>query len=763
MTLHVTNAKCSWGKRGPASASFTVPVENAYLQPPPGLRERAWVEIGDAHTIWDGEIVSIRPSISESGEHSLAVECSGMSEIAARRADLRKVWTHRGSGGWTTRPGYNQYAGITFDQDAVCLLAAKGETIGYTGTNSLYALFALSGGLSDDESSYITYTATWDVLTEGGSTWTWLLYAGPSMAGPFTVFDSQANTSGTDVSASGTPPAGTRALVAKLQEGTTHTITADKFVKFSALDIYASGRTTKVRLDEAFVDVMTQPGLAVSCTSERIGDTQDHLEVGTASDPVSVAGACETLESLHSQPVDWGYGLGRTAHVRPYLWTPDNPAKIIVVGGGNPGLVSWEVAEYDEDVPQYAEVVYGNKDNASYPEGWPRKVYRPSVPPNDNAHVTSLNFSQYILSDAAANAIGDNLVGHAPAEIAPDYCFRIHGDRVRQGLWPGKNTDLLQRASVQDIGPSRAVGTLTGVAYTSASGYSGSGSPADPSCIVLDGTGDYVTFGDLAALDLGTGARTITAWVKVDAIGDQQAIFAKELNSGTYIGYELCVQTDGTLRAQLIQDVGATQYRRGVCATVISADTWYHVAAVYAGSGGDWSIYLDGAAETMTHSGAAGAWNSDNAVVAAIGVRDPLGTPGYSLGGRVNAVTIYSRALSAAEVAQDYNAGMVIYDRSFSKGTVAIQGAVVNQLGARILAPYVTTDGWWVQNLSSGTNRPLRITATSVDMTSCGNALTIGEDWMEQEIGARMAEFMAWPETEEETDATDPDPWQWWR
>jgi hypothetical protein len=66
-------------------------------------------------------------------------------------------------------------------------------------------------------------------------------------------------------------------------------------------------------------------------------------------------------------------------------------------------------------VPQYAEVTFGNKDNANYPEGWLRKIYRPTVPPNDNVRVLPLDLSQYILSDAAAQAAGDNVVAKAPA------------------------------------------------------------------------------------------------------------------------------------------------------------------------------------------------------------------------------------------------------------------------------------------------------------------------------------------------------------
>jgi len=543
-----------------------------------------------------------------------------------------------------------------------------------------------------------------------------------------------------------------------------HEVAAEKWVQLKPT-VYSSGRTTKARLDEAMVDVMTRPGLCTSVLSRRIGGMQDDLSVGEPTNPTNAAAAVDTLAALHSQPVKTLWGLGRIGKVEPYLWTPDNPAKVIVVGGGRPGLKSWEVAEYDEDVPQYAKVIFGNKDDANYPEGWTRAIYRPSTPPDDNVRVTPVDLSQFILTDAAAAAAGDNRVGRTPSEIPPDYTFRVHADRVRQGTWPGLNDDLLGRASVQDIGPGRAVGTMTGAAYTDASGYSGSGSPADPSCIVFDGTGDYVTFGNLASLNFGSGPRTIVAWWIPGTLGSQQAIVSKLLNSGAYTGWECRLEPDGKLSAVACKDLGATQYRAGKGATVLAASTWYHVAFVYAGSGGDWTIYVNGVAESMTASGAAGAWDSDNATIACIGSRAGAA---LALAGSVNSVTAYSRALSAAEIAQDYSAGMVIYDRSYAKGNVLLEKTCVNRLGAPVRATDVTTDDYWIQNLDEGSGRPLRITGTNVDLKARRNALTIGEDWMEEELGLRNAELMALPETvvvdpETGEPVVDPDPWRYWR
>jgi hypothetical protein len=563
----------------------------------------------------------------------------------------------------------------------------------------------------------------------------------------------------TTMSAATAPPAGTKAIAIVLYCTTTsHTVDAVKFATFTMFDIYSSGRTTKARIDEAMVELATKPGLALSYTSKPVGPMMADLRVGSATDRTSVAGGLETLAAYHAQPFDWGFWDDRSFDVRPRLWTPDNDSRVIVVGSGRPGLESWDVAEYDEDVPDYVCVLYGNKDNADYPEGWTRHTYRPTTPPDDSVKLVTLDYSDRILTDAAAEALGDNIVGHAPAEIPPDFIFDVHPHLAKQGLWPGNNDDPV--TAYQDLSDGRAVGTVSGATL------SGTNSPADPTCLVFDGTDDYVTFGDLAALDLGTGPRTVRTWVKPASVGAAMALFAKRSGADTFLGWEVYIDAAGKLTARVCQNFGATQYRGAYGSTVLAVDTWYCATFVYAGSGGDWALYLDGVAETPTAVGAAGAWNADTATVASLGRRDPLGTPGEPLDGSLGRVTVWKRALSAAEVAQDFAAGNVLYNRSLAKGTVAIQGYVRNRKGAFVKASHVRA-GWWIQHTELGSKQPLYITGHSVDAAAIRNALTIGQDWMEEAIGVKSADLLAIPETVEidpETgEPTNDDPWKNWR
>jgi hypothetical protein len=107
MTLKATNVQFDGSMPGGhGSASFDVVVQNAYMIPPPALREGAWVVLyDDAHELWEGEILSVKPSVV-GPVHKLSVTGGGMMTVAAKRRDITQMWVHRGfEDGWVTRPG----------------------------------------------------------------------------------------------------------------------------------------------------------------------------------------------------------------------------------------------------------------------------------------------------------------------------------------------------------------------------------------------------------------------------------------------------------------------------------------------------------------------------------------------------------------------------------------------------------------------------------------------------------------------------------
>ena len=611
---------------GHGSASFDVPVSSAYLAPYHTLKEGQWIVIygDDGSELYEGEIFTVAPSLdATTGAAKLSITCGGLISIAGKRADVSKTWVHRGPADWKIMPGGNTNGDYSFDNGVIDLRARAGDSTNFsttagTGGAQLAAMFALDEELSDALMTYVKGTFTWDVTNEGGSQWAWTLVALPSLNGTPTWLDREIYTSGGPVTRAYTPPVGTKVLVLLLNEGSQHTISADRFVTIADLEVYSGWsdpptnsvpRTTKARIDQAMVELATRPGLATSYVSSPVGAPMNDLHVGNGLAKVTAASALSTVAGFYAQPFEWGFWDARTFYCNPQSTNPDNDARVVLVGGGNPGLVSWDVTEADEDVPDYACVLYGNLDNAAYPEGWTRRLYRPTSPPdNADLKIKLVDYSQYILSDASAANIGDNIVSVSSTSLPPGYTLDAQPNLASGGKAAGNNTD--PTSSYQDAYSVSVSGALSGFAYTTSSGWAGSNSSDDPSCLVGDGVNDYVDWGNVAALNVGTGAFSLRAWVQVVAAPQTDAVtVASKLSSGQ--GFALKV----TSALHVLGYVGndAVNYRQQTGSTTLVVGNWYHIIMTYGGSGGDIALYISGVAESLTPTGSVGAWNLTNA------------------------------------------------------------------------------------------------------------------------------------------------------
>lgn len=602
---------------GYGSASFTVPVGNAYLAPHHSLVEGAWVVVRDnsTHELYEGEIFTIAPSVTKGGANVLAVTCGGLISVAGKRGDLSKTWVHRGSADWVRRPGTPSALGsVNFDNGVIDLRASLGATYDFSSAalnSQLSTVFYLDQGLSDDTISFLDIAGLYDVVAETGYNWTWTLYTSPSLGGTWTASAlSSTNNSSSSFAQTLTPPAGTKALLLILCcAAGAHSVAVEKFVTFTRFDIYASGYTVKPRIDQAMVDLAVRTGLATSSIALPVGFQQDDLSIGQGASKESCATGLATLAARHAQPFEYGFWDGKTFIVNPMPSAPTNDARVVLVGGGNPGLVSWDVAESDEDVPSFACVLFGNVDDVTLPEGYPRRLYRPSTPPaSADYKLHTVDYTGTILHDTSAAALGDNIVAVASGSIPQGYTFDPAPMLAAGGTSPGNNSD--PTSSYQDSYSNAVHGTLTNFGYTTASGWAGSNSPGDPSCIVGDGANDYVDFGDLAALGVGTGAFSVRVWLKVVTAPRTDAVTVISKLSGGQ-GFALKVTSAMNLLGYVGTD--GTHYRQQVGSTTLVPGTWYHVVMTYAGSGGDIALYLSGVAETLTPGGAVGAWNVTNA------------------------------------------------------------------------------------------------------------------------------------------------------
>jgi hypothetical protein len=629
--FYATSAQFSGGvPGGHGSFTFDVPVSSAYQQPFHALKVGEWVEVtSNGVEMYEGEILSLKPSANSSGGHKITVTCGGLFTKAGKRADVTATWVNRGPKGWMRRPGTPSNLGnVNLDNGAVELRISAGSAEDFRTaslTDQLCVVFVLDGGLSDDKIAYVELAGSYDVSLESATySWVWTITTGDWLGGPGTWSYYQSNSSSTTFSYAFTPPFNTTVLYLLVWQngGALHTLAADRYVSLTTCNIYGRGRSItafpsspKPRIDEVLVDLATQEGLAGSYVnsiwtpnyySEPVGAPLDEVTIGQDKAKTSVAAGQQTIANLFAQPFEWAYWDNRKFWCRP---TPSPSSdKTIVVGGDNPGLVSWDVTEGEETVPQFVCVLFGNKDSALVPEGFVRQIYRPSDPPTSGDYrVMTLDYSGYILTDSAAASLGDSYIGSSSGgEIPSGQIFDANPTKAAAGGW-GNNTDPTSTYR-EDYGLVN--GTMTGFAYTTASGWGGSNSLNDPVCLVGDGNADYVDFGNVSAANFGTGAFSVRVRVKIvtPPVVDAVTLICK-LNTSQQ-GWWLGITGSQKVYGYVGESVA--NYRSQVGSTMLAPGGWYHVVMTYPGSGNDISLYVNTVAETMTAAGSVGAWNLTN-------------------------------------------------------------------------------------------------------------------------------------------------------
>ena len=190
-----------------------------------------------------------------------------------------------------------------------------------------------------------------------------------------------------------------------------------------------------------------------------------------------------------------------------------------------------------------------------------------------------------------------------------------------------------------DLSGRAGIGTLTnGPTYSSANGGS----------IVFDGTNDYVIGNTPSGLNLSQPC-SVNTWVY--------------FNNFSKIDPRIIEVQDSSYSIQIIRDGATTRFatknsnfQSGLTATtwfVPSTSTWYNISVVWQPSTSSTTLYLNGILQSSVGSTLVGAGNQANKYV--LGDRsDFVGTT--QLAGRISNTSIYNRALSAAEVSQNFNA-----------------------------------------------------------------------------------------------------------
>lgn len=197
----------------------------------------------------------------------------------------------------------------------------------------------------------------------------------------------------------------------------------------------------------------------------------------------------------------------------------------------------------------------------------------------------------------------------------------MHLDAGNTSSYPGSGTTWT------DLSGNGNNGTLTnGPTYSSAN----SGS------IVFDGTDDYVDIPDNASLN-PTLNMTVSAWVNMTSFKSFNTIFGKGTSSGGF-DFRIDSSTQLNLVKYTIIDQTST-------ISALSTNTWYNITAVQSTTKVDY--YVNGVFIVSFSNSSAYINGSTSLKIGRS--RDNVYTAA-----KISQVSLYSRALSAAEILQNF-------------------------------------------------------------------------------------------------------------
>ena len=183
-----------------------------------------------------------------------------------------------------------------------------------------------------------------------------------------------------------------------------------------------------------------------------------------------------------------------------------------------------------------------------------------------------------------------------------------------------------------------------GSAWTEIISDNASASFSNDYSVNFDGADDYMDIPDSTALE--TTAFTWSAWFYCTAIDRYNIIVDTATNSNFFHGYEIFVKNnDNKIKFASYHTNDSLD-----STTVVSTNTWYHVAATHE-SGSD-KLYVNGSLEA---SGSASNFSTSDAANLRIGSSSI-----YNLyhQGLIDEVAFFNSALSASDVTAIYNSGV---------------------------------------------------------------------------------------------------------
>ena len=174
----------------------------------------------------------------------------------------------------------------------------------------------------------------------------------------------------------------------------------------------------------------------------------------------------------------------------------------------------------------------------------------------------------------------------------------------------------------------------------------------------FNGGSGYVEMPASAGLDVGAGTGlTFECWIKPATLADAQPLV--EWNSGANPGLHLWISQpppygsgSGSIYVNLIDTAGAS-HTLCTAAGILNTNSFQHVALSYDKASGMTSLYYNGALVALAWLGS---FSPQTSVPLYLGKRISE-APFVAFDGLLDEVSLYNRALAAAEIQAIYNAG----------------------------------------------------------------------------------------------------------
>lgn len=224
--------------------------------------------------------------------------------------------------------------------------------------------------------------------------------------------------------------------------------------------------------------------------------------------------------------------------------------------------------------------------------------------------------------------------------------------------------DGLANALAVAVADGKGTNTATLVRGDGLSHWYGVGTAVFGGCVQLDGTNASVTVPRSGSLDIGTNALTISMWVNLRVLPSRLATSYGAIYDSTNDCYVVYLDKSNKELRFKVTDVNNHAARPGIPESALPTNQWLQVVATYSGQAGPVSgqacIYLNGQPKDA-HTGNDSTTpvgltrNVKPGQTAAMGREGPIG--GNYFSGMVDDVAIWTRALTAAEVASLYQSG----------------------------------------------------------------------------------------------------------